>query len=84
MSPLQYVEFNIKRVGRGYRRFSGKLYQFLYRAVQIGDFSNAGLEGYAREIQEKVDLLRSQGYSVRVIIGSTGESLIYTHGERTQ
>ena len=78
----RHTEYDIKRVGRGYRRFNGELFAFYAKATMVGSFADNGYEKHVAEVKEKADQLRSVGYKVRVVPTNTGEYLIYTHGER--
>ena len=85
MSPHEHTSYDTKRVGKGYRKFNGELYQFWYKATMKGrDFSNDFSRKHEQEVQIKAETLREQGYQVRVITTRNAEFLFYVRGERTQ
>jgi len=84
MSTHEHTTYDLTRVGKGYRKFNGKLYAFWYTATMKGSFADNGSQKHEQEVQMKAELLRSQGYKVRVVLNNKADSLFYVHGERTQ
>ena len=83
MTNHEKTEYNTTRVGRGYRKFGGEQYRFLYKATMKGSFADNGYDRHVQEVKDKATKLRNQGYKVRVVRTNTAEYLFYTRGERT-
>jgi len=83
MGSQNKTEYSVKKVGKGYRKFDGELYQFYAKATMRGSFADNGYKKHIQEVQDKANKLRKQGYQVRVVPNNKGEYLIYTKGKRT-
>ena len=83
MGNNNYTEYDTARVGKGHRKFNGKMYFFWYTASIKGrNFADNRYAKHVQEVKDRASTLRKQGYQVRVVEDGKGAYLFYIRGER--